>query len=430
MDIFVLDTSALVSDPFIYKKFKNSKVVIPVVVLSELDKLKKQVGETGKHARVAIRNLDTISNTGDISLGVLLDDEVFLSVDVNYCNLSNDYKNFGPLDYGDTQILVNAYELNQTGYNVTLVSRDINLRVKAKAFGVDAIDCEEVNGVSEMYTGHTVINDSEAGYLLKEGSCISAKEFDIDLNINQYALINDNYGKESICLAKKADEDDIIKIQSVKPWKVSSKNREQAFLIDLLLDNDIKLATVNGMAGTGKTFLTLACMLHLIIEKKMYNKCIIFRPIASVGAEIGYLPGSVDEKIEPYFKNIMDNFEALLGKNTQWKRDLEMWKSAEKISFEPITYIRGRSFSNTLIICDEAQNLSKEDIKTLLTRAGENTKVILTGDIYQIDTQTLDTEDNGLTYVIEKFKNKKIAGHVTLTKGERSELAEVAATIL
>jgi len=430
MDIYVLDTSALVSDPFIYKKFNNSKVVIPIVVLSELDKLKKQTNEVGKHARVAVKNLDKLSDLGDINTGILLENEIFLQIDIDYCNLSTEHKKYGPLDYGDTQILVNAISLNKDHDSVTLVSRDINLRVKAKAFGLNAMDCEEANNIHELYTGHKVINDSEAGYLLKDGSYISAKEFDIDLDVNQYALINDDYGKESICLAKKVDDDDIIKIEPQKPWKVSSRNREQAFLIDLLLDNDIKLATVTGIAGTGKSLLTLASMLHLVIEKKMYGKCIVFRPIESVGKELGYLPGLVSEKIEPYFKNIMDNLEVLLGKNPQWKRDLEMWKSAEKICFEPITYIRGRSFSNTLIICDEAQNLSKEDIKTLLTRAGENTKVILTGDIYQIDNDCLDAEDNGLTYVIEKFKGNKIAGHVTLLKGERSELAETAAKIL
>lgn len=432
----VLDTSTLICDPAAYKHFANSDVVIPITVLNELDNLKKQPGEAGKHARVAIRLLDEISNKGHISTGILLDDDVMLKIDTTYYDPNQEiYSGFGNPTYGDTQILICAYVNWRVNPNndVILVSNDINLRVKAKSRGIDAISHERDGfSLSELYPGIRIINHEDAGMDLQRNTYINPKFYGFDdLNPNECVMF-ENEHSDGIAMGRKTAGDKIKLIKKTNPWNIHSRNKEQSFAIDLIMDKDVDLVTLIGKAGTGKSLIVLATALELVINRKEYDKFVIYRPIQPVGNDIGFLPGTMEEKLGPWFQAIMDNMETLFQfKNgDHWKRELEHFQKKGLIEMEAITYIRGRSIPNAIILIDECQNLSKDDVKTILTRAGENTKIILTGDIEQIDNSALDATSNGLTYVIEKFKESDLAGHITFTQGERSKLASKAAEIL
>lgn len=433
--IHVLDTSTLICDPAAYKHFANSDVIIPIAVLNELDNLKKQAGEAGKHARVAIRLLDEIANKGDISVGILLDNDVMLKIDATYYEPSNpSYAGFGDPSYGDTQILVCAYAnwLESSSKDVTLVSNDINLRVKAKSRGLDAASHEKDGlSLSDLYSGLRIITDEDAGMDLQRNGTINAKFYEFDLNPNECVMFENEHG-DGIAMGRKTGGDKIKLIKKTNPWNIHSRNKEQSFAIDLIMDKGVDLVTLIGRAGTGKSLIVLATALELVINRKEYDKFVIYRPIQPVGNDIGYLPGTMEEKLGPWFQAIMDNLETLLQfKNgDNWRRELELFQKKGLIEMEAITYIRGRSIPNSIILIDECQNLTKDDVKTILTRAGENTKIILTGDIEQIDNSSLDATSNGLTYVIEKFKDSDLAGHITFTQGERSKLASKAAEIL
>jgi PhoH-like ATPase len=432
---YVLDTSTLIYDPAAYKHFSHSDVVIPIAVLNELDNLKKQSGEAGKHARVAIRLLDEIADKGDISTGILLDEDVLLKIDANYYDPSNTaYAGFGDPTYGDTQILICAYStwLEHPSHDVALVSNDINLRVKAKSRSIDAIAHEgDKFSLSDLYAGVRTIVHEEAGMDLQKLGYIDPRAYEFDLFPNECVMFENEFG-DGIAMGRKVAPDKLKVIRKITPWGIHSRNKEQSFAIDLIMDKNVDLVTLIGRAGTGKSLIVLATAMELVFGRKEYDKFIIYRPIQPVGNDIGYLPGTMEEKLAPWFQAIMDNMETLLTvKNgDNWRRELEMFQKRGMIEMEAITYIRGRSIPNAIILIDECQNLSKEDVKTILTRAGENTKIILTGDIEQIDNSVLDATSNGLTYVIEKFKDSDLAGHVTFTQGERSKLASKAAEIL
>lgn len=432
MKKYILDTSALIVDPQTWKSFKNAEVIIPIAVLNELDKLKKQPGEVGKSARVCIRLLDDISNNGDINTGIKLEDEIILKIDATYNNMSDPaYQGFGDPTYGDTQILACLY----THYllakqDVTLVSNDINLRIKAKSRGIEAIShVREGKVSSDLYSGCQVIHNEEAGIELVTTGRLSVEGYNLKLYPNECVLFQGDDG-ENIIMGRKVSDNEIRTLKKCYPWELSSRNKEQAFAIELLMDTNIDLVTLTGSAGSGKSLVAIASALELVLNKKKYDKLIIYRPIQSVGAEIGYTPGTIEEKLAPWFQPIMDSFEVLFNNKYDWKKDLEMYQKKGRIEFGAITYIRGRSIPNAIILLDEAQNLNKEEIKTILTRAGEGTKVILTGDLDQIDNNSLDAINNGLTYCIEKFKDSPLAGHITFTQGERSRLATEAANIL
>lgn len=790
--IYVLDTSVLIYNPNAFKQFPNSDVVIPIAVLDELDKLKKQSNEAGKNARVAIRLLDEVSNNGDISTGILIDDDIILKIDAAYIDLSQSpYLGLGDPFYGDTKILACAQSIWHThkSHDVVLVSNDINLRVKAKSRGIEAQSHEgDKTSISDLYMGTHIIANEEAGLELQKNGSIDPEQYGFDLLPNECVLFESDNGDE-ISLGRKIAYNKIKLIRKSYPWNLSSRNPQQAFAIDLLMDKNVDLVTLIGRAGTGKSLVVLASALELVLGKREFSKFIIYRPIQPVGNDIGYLPGpqpldakiatpygwttmgelkpndfiigsdgfpkkiiktfekgekevfrvifndgsfteccedhlwytttikesqrkygvgsvkslkeirktiktyktqinnhkipmvkpvqlqeketiidpyimgillgdgtlseddsvyfttsdneivencqaalprgmicksksktskacnfafinesnvgrkhrenniinseisrlglrgkksstkfipdiykfnsvknrisllqgmmdadgfisedgsdiiyytisdtmaddfkyliqslggkahinkknvkykfddqeekevicnvislslppkicpvrlsrkvsrfkprkyelsrmisdivsvgkketrcimvdsedhlyatdqfilthnTMEEKLAPWFQPIMDNFEVLFDTkgNGDWKKELELFQRKGKIEMEAITYIRGRSIPNAIILIDECQNLSKEEVKTILTRAGENTKIILTGDIDQIDNRDLDATSNGLTYVIEKFKDSVFAGHVTFTQGERSRLATIAADIL
>ncbi|CAB4196534.1 Hint domain containing protein [uncultured Caudovirales phage] len=789
--IHIFDTSTLIHDPCSYKYFAHSDVVIPIAVLNELDDLKKHDGEVGKQARVAIKFIDEISNKGDISTGILIDDDIMVKVDASYYDPSNSkYYGFGNPSYGDTQILICTYAnwLEHPERDVSLVSRDINLRIKAKSRGIDAFEHEgDKLALNELYEGFRVIVNESAGLDLQKSGSIDPTAYGITLFPNECVLFENQNG-DGIAMGRKVAPDRLRLIKKYHPWGISGRNKEQNFAFDLLMDKNIDLVTFIGKAGTGKSLITLAAAMELVCGRKEYDKFIIYRPIQSVGNDIGYLPGpqpldakiatpkgwvtmgdiqpedfiigsdgkhkkvlnifpkgekevfkvlfsdgssteccddhlwytttlqesqrkeglgsikslkeirdtlkvyktqvnnhkiplikpvefnseeniinpyimgvllgdgtlsenysvyftssdeqianncsallpenmlckvksavknsynysfimknnlnnlkrennifseeikrlnllgkkssnkfipneykinstenrlsilqglmdtdgfvsqdgsdvsysttseqlaldiqflvqslggiskitnkhstysygdetrilnskvvsvslpkdmcpfrldrkikrfksrkhdlnrmivdivsvgvketkcilvesedhlyatdnfilthnTMEEKLAPWFQAIMDNMEALLTvKNgDNWRRELEVFQRKGLIEMEAITYIRGRSIPNSIIMIDECQNLSKEEVKTILTRAGEGTKIVLTGDIEQIDNSSLDATSNGLAYVIEKFKTSNLAGHVTFIQGERSKLATLASEIL
>jgi PhoH-like ATPase len=286
--------------------------------------------------------------------------------------------------------------------------------------------------LTDLYPGARVIVDEEAGLDLQQLGSIDPMDYGFfDLNPNEFILFESLTG-DGVAMGRKVAKDKIKLIKKFYPWGIKCRNKEQTYAIDLIMDKNVDLVTLIGKAGTGKSLMVLATALELVISKKEYERFIIYRPIQPVGNDIGYLPGTMEEKLAPWFQAIMDNFEMLFGNKmgADWKRDLEMFQKKGRIEMEAITYIRGRSIPNAIILIDECQNLSKEEVKTILTRAGEGTKIILTGDIEQIDNSLLDATSNGLTYVIEKFKDSDLAGHITFTQGERSKLATKAAEIL
>lgn len=433
---YVFDTSTLIYDPCAWKQFPQSDIIIPIAVLNELDKLKKQAGEAGRNARVCIRMLDDVSNMGDITTGVLVENDSILKIDATWRDLTGlvNYAGFGDPTYGDTQILACAYAIwhEHPEHDVCLVSNDINLRVKAKSRGIDAASHDDKRfSINDLYTGTQTIVHPEAGEDLLQFGSINPQLYGFKLNPHECLLLTDEDGN-GIAMGRKVAPDSLKLIRKIYPWNISSRNKEQAFAMDLIMDKNVDLVTLIGKAGTGKSLIVLATALELVISKREYDKFIIYRPIQPVGNDIGYLPGTMEEKLAPWFQAIMDNFENLFSNKVgaDWKRDLEMFQKKGRIEMEAITYIRGRSIPNAVILIDECQNLSKEEVKTILTRAGENTKIILTGDIEQIDNSLLDATSNGLTYVIEKFKDSDLAGHITFTQGERSKLASLAAEIL
>lgn len=430
--IYIIDTNVLIDDPYSFQKFKNCEVILPIAVVDELDKLKKDPS-AGKGARVAIKLLDEVSNLGDVSTGVLMDGKCLLKIDVGTYSIDQ-----GDPLYGDTRILACAKHYHDQGNDVTVISNDFNLRVRAKATGIFAESYEREGGVSfsELYEGIQDIVHEEAGYTLLEDGVINPIEYDFNLLMNESVCLLDNENN-IISVGRKVAHDQVKFVKKSYPWNLNARNKEQAFAIDLIMDPNIDLITLTGSAGCGKSLVALAAGLELVINQRKYNKLTIYRPMQAVGAELGYLPGSEEEKLAPWFEAIMDSFEVLFtnnqtksNKGKDWRRDLEMYIDKEVIEMNALTFIRGRSIPNAIICLDEAQNISKEDMKTILTRAGEGTKIIITGDLEQIDNKFLDSSNNGLAYVIEKFKGSDIFGHITFVEGERSRLASEAADLL
>lgn len=425
--IYVIDTSVLVYDPNSIKEFKGNDIVIPIVVLDELDKLKKGTNAVAKNARVFIRLLDEISTRGEIHKGIAIDKQTRLIVDVSaQVAIGTD------AEYGDNQILAtaNALQKRNKKFPVILVSRDINLRTRARSYGMKAEGYEKDKVDSlEMYQGFRTVKNEAAGVQLANGGFDNGA-FGIDLHHNECIVIEDNSGT-GIAVGRRIGAR-VKQIQGQSPWGVSGRSAEQAFALNLLLEPKIPLVTLIGKAGSGKTLCAVASALESVLERRRFDKIIIYRPIQSVGNDIGYLPGSMEEKLAPWMGAIMDSMEFCFAqKNKQnWKIAFDMYREKGMIEMEAITYIRGRSIPNAFILVDEAQNLSKEEVKTILTRAGQGTKIVLTGDVEQIDASHLDATNNGLTYVVEKFKDSELAGHVTFTRGERSPLATEAAEIL
>ncbi|HOP39725.1 MAG TPA: PhoH family protein, partial [Geobacteraceae bacterium] len=339
---------------------------------------------------------------------------------------------------GDNRILAVAVEAKKESgqMRVILVTKDTNLRIKADAIGLDAEDYESDKvDITELYTGSSEIEvSSEAVDRFYGQGWVEAPE---NLQPNQYVVMRDAGNASHTALAKYQAAmnrlSPVIKTGKEGVWSIHPRNREQACALDALLDDSIKIVTLVGKAGTGKTLLAIAAGLHKTAEENVYNRLLVSRPVFPMGKDLGFLPGDIEEKLAPWMQPIFDNVELLLSGYEAEKRHSKGYRELMAmgiLEIEPLTYIRGRSIPNQYLIVDEAQNLTPHEIKTIVTRAGEGTKIVLTGDPYQIDNPYVDSSSNGLTYLVERFKGQELSAHITMMKGERSALAELATNLL
>ncbi len=408
---FILDTNVLIHDPEAIYSFEDNNIFIPLPVIEELDKLKREQGRVGKNARLAIRVLDEVRKTGDIHQGVKLRSGGTLTIPVlNESDFDKHQVKFLFEKYVDNWIIAYSMYLKSHRPEPTIiVSKDISLRIKAAALGIPAEDyLTDKNDLSLLSPGYTTVKN------LKDVD--KSKVFP-----NEYIECENGYYR--------FDGENFVEVNpKIKVFNVSPRNKEQLFSLDALLNDDIKVVSLIGIAGTGKTFLALAAALQKTLQEGVYDNIVVARPLVPMGGkDIGYLPGALEEKISPWMGGIMDNLEYLCRLNNLSFKEI---MKKEIIELEALTYIRGRSIPRQYIIIDEAQNLTPLEVKTILTRAGEGTKVVLTGDPYQIDTPYLDESSNGLVHAASKFRGQKISCHIVLSKGERSELATIAAEIL
>ncbi|MCK5358460.1 MAG: PhoH family protein [Elusimicrobiales bacterium] len=429
---FILDTNVLIHDPYSFSKFEDNIVIIPISVIEELDNFKTVSDERGKSARVVSRNLDKLRAKGKLNKGVKMDSGGLLKVELDHVSvLPKEFK----LQEMDNRILNTAYWFEKKKQNVVMVTKDINFRIKAEAIGLESQDYKfgKVK-MDDIYSGITELavpaKSIDNFYKDKE---ISIK--DDKLNPNEFILFRakEDAKKTAIgrCSAVDASAVKALRPES-SPWGIRGLNKEQKCAMELLLDESINLVTLIGTAGTGKTLVSLACGLQKAVDENVYKRLIVCRSIVPVGKDIGFLPGSKDEKLSPWMGAIYDNLEFIMDKRHQDDslQQFEYLQQSGKIEIASVTHIRGRSLPKQYMIVDDAQNLTPHEIKTILSRAGEGTKVVVTGDPYQIDNPYLDMESNGLMYIVNRFKGQKIYGHLTFTKTERSELAALVSKIL
>ncbi|MCD6238070.1 MAG: PhoH family protein [Thermotogae bacterium] len=427
---YVLDTNVLIHDPRAIFSFEDNVVVIPLQVLEEIDNLKTRPGNVGRNAREVARNFDKLRSRGKLNEGIKLDKDGILMVSGGEDLASEVYPGLDPNKI-DNQILALASKFVHRDISMPtiLVSKDINLRLKADSIGVKAEDYETGKvQYKSLYTGVVEINLSSSDlHKLNEGG-IPIESIEEKLKPNEFCILKTSAGKERYAIVKGKTILPLSVDPQKKFWGIKARNKEQLFAMQLLLDDDIKLVTLVGIAGTGKTLLAVMASLVKVVDEHRYKKMIIARPLIPMGKDIGYLPGSQEEKVRPWMQPIFDNLEFLLS-NRKMKKS-EFLKHKDLIEIEILSYIRGRSIPEQYIIIDEAQNLTPHEVKTIITRVGDNTKIVLTGDPTQIDNPYLNADDNGLTYAADKFINQPIAGNMVLTKGERSELATLASKLL
>ncbi|BAW96295.1 PhoH-like protein [[Synechococcus] sp. NIES-970] len=438
--IFVLDTNVLLHDPQAILSFADNEVVLPITVIEELDRFKKQVDSIGRNARQVSRSLDALSQGKSLTQGIDLDQGGLLRVALCKPEI---LKTLPPELAGassDNAILAVALtEQEKCQCPVILVSKDTNLRIKAGVLGLTTEDYEtgKVN-LDEFYPGtaEVLVDPEQISQFYKDGALTLAEDF----YPNQLITLGDRTKPAHTALGiYRYDLKQVVALQKATAAPVSNiqaRNREQKFALELLLRDDIQLVTLVGKAGTGKTLLALAAGVAKVTGERLYTQLLISRPIIPMGKDIGYLPGEIKEKLTPWMQPLYDNLDLMFhtqdsrNKPRHWRRGYEELMELGVLQIEPLTYIRGRTIPQQILIVDEAQNLTPHEVKTILTRAGEGTKIILTGDVEQIDNPYVDASSNGLTYVVEKFKQEAIAGHITLIKGERSPLAERASQIL
>jgi len=437
---YVLDTSVYLTDADSLYNFGNNDIFIPLKVLEEIDKHKKRQDSVGINARKTIRTLDEMRAKGNLQKGVRLDKGKGIVKVISYEVLKDVI--FPPdldMNIPDHMIIATAMAIREESTRKTVVvSRDINMRVICDSIGLLAEDYtteKVVTSSDELYSGLAVhLVDDQVIERFYDGDDIYIEEDEVkqEWHPNQYILMVSNANEKKTCLGRFYTHFQPIKkvIHSTIPdWKISSRNKEQAFAIDLLMDPTVKVISLVGRAGSGKTLCAIAAGLQQTIglRENHYDRMIVSRPVQPLGKDIGFLPGTMEEKMLPWLMPIQDNLQFLVGGD---KKTLQMYMEKGKIEIEALTYIRGRSIANAFIIIDEAQNLTAHEIKTIMTRVGEGTKIVLTGDIEQIDNVYVNETSNGLAHAVEKFKFYPLAGHVTFTKGERSEVATLASKIL
>tara|TARA_B100001287_G_scaffold266254_1_gene260014 strand:- start:27360 stop:28709 length:1350 start_codon:yes stop_codon:yes gene_type:complete len=440
--IFVLDTSVILHDHNALNCFEENDVAIPITVLEELDNFKRGNDTKNYEAREFIRILDRMSNAFTLqdwipinckedngqekgSFKIVMENEELISDAVKIFGNKNDHK-----------ILNAALSLQKTHLKnkVVLVSKDINLRLKAKALNIKAEDFEtgKIDRDSTLYSGREIIENVESDYinkLYKQGHLEDLGPLnDNEIDNGFYILKN---GKTSVLSYFNPFDKNLERVEKQYVYGIKPRNAEQTFALHALLNPDIKLVSLQGVAGTGKTLLALASALE---QHNLYQQIVLARPIVPLSnKDIGYLPGNAEDKINPYMQPLFDNLKFIknqFGENEKKYRKIVEMEEDGKLKISALAFIRGRSLSNVIFIVDEAQNLTPHEVKTIITRAGENTKIIFTGDVFQIDTPYLDEQSNGLSYLIDRLKGNELFAHITLEKGERSELANLANELL
>ncbi|NKB16873.1 MAG: PhoH family protein [Pseudanabaena sp. CRU_2_10] len=438
--IFVIDTNVILHDPTAILRFEDNEIVLPIAVIEELDRFKKQPEMTGRNAREVARTLDQLRQQGNLTTGVSLSNGGTLRVALS----DRDTLKTLPLelsgDVADNAILAVGMQSKQNCQcPVVVVSKDTNLRIKADALGLHAEDYEtDKVDVNELYTGSTevLVSPEQIAEFFQAGSVTLEREFLPNQDITLVDSLNPSHTALGMAEGSSSKIIPLIALPKLGVSRIQPRNREQRFALNLLLQDSIKLVTLVGKAGTGKTLLAIAAGLQKVADEKLYNRLLISRPVVPMGKDIGYLPGDINEKLTPWMQPLYDNFDLIFRtqdvseKPGHWRRGHEELIEMGILQIEPLTYIRGRTIPQQFLIIDEAQNLTPHEVKTIITRAGEGTKIVLTGDPDQIDNPYVDAASNGLTYVVERFKNEPIAGHITLFKGERSSLAERAAVLL
>jgi PhoH-like ATPase len=431
---YVLDTNVLLHDARALYAFADNAVVIPIYVIEEIDTFKKDQSELGRNARQVARLLDEHrSMPGGLSMPQKLETGGTVRVALSKNPPKNPSYDSRSMDQRILEIALEVRDAEPKTPTI-LVTKDVNMRVRGDALGLQTVDFEpERISIEELYPGNRellVPPGTIDTFYANNAVVVDAP----GLHANEFLTLKDDAGKSALTRWDKASGK-AVPVRKLREgvWGIKPRNREQHFALDLLLNDDIKLVTLVGKAGTGKTLLAIAAGLQKVTEEQVFSKLLVSRPVFPLGRDIGYLPGTIEEKLNPWMQPIYDNLELLLGLNKSDKKDGRSYAELVDLGFveiEPLTYIRGRSLPNVYMIVDEAQNLTPHEVKTIVTRAGEGTKIILTGDPYQIDHPYLDSSNNGLTTVAERFKNEAIGGHVILTKGERSPLAELATQIL
>lgn len=436
--IYVLDTSVYLTDFSSLKAFDNNDIIVPLKVLEEIDKHKKRQDSVGSNARQTIRLFDELRERGSLHSGVSLNPE---NEDSGMVYAKPYDPGLIPDDWSqsdaDNKIIATALTEKKQNPDtpVILVSRDINMRVKCDAINLktqDYFESQVVKSIECVHTGFSEykISDDEIDSFYDGGEIYIEETFEGTLYPNQFVVLSSLSNPKKSALARFNGYDaPVVKVHNYKKevWGIKPRNKEQNCALNLLMDSSIPLVSLIGKAGSGKTLCAIAAGLQQTIEetgKPNYSRLIVSRPVQPLGKDIGFLPGTMEEKMAPWLKPIEDNLKFLMGNDSL---TLEMYMDNGKIEIEALTYIRGRSIANAYIIIDEAQNLTQHELKTIITRVGEGTKIVLTGDVEQIDNIYIDEVTNGLTYGVEKLKDSKITGHITLKRGERSELATLAA---
>jgi len=438
---FILDTNVILHDADSIKMFQENDVIVPLAVIEELDHFKRGSQVINLNAREFARTLDSMTGSalfnGGISMGK---GRGKLRIAISK-GLAPAIRDAFRDDTPDHRVLSVAYEWHEKlngKSQVILVTKDVNLRMKAKALGILAEDytTDQVKSIEELYSGKAIVENVDDDLLIKlfqPPYQVPAKPFLKKLNgealPNKYYILRNS--NRSVLAHLDQNKELLIKVDKTNVYGINPRNAEQTFAVDALINPAIQLVSMTGKAGTGKTLLALAGALAV---KKHYRQIFIARPIVPLSnKDIGYLPGDVESKLAPYMQPLWDNLKVIqdqFPENDKQHTAIDTMIKEAKLVIEPLSYIRGRSLQRIFFIVDEAQNLTPHEIKTIITRAGEGAKVVFTGDIYQIDHPYLDGQSNGLSYLIDKFKGQKLYAHINLEKGERSELAELASNLL
>ncbi|MBR3708024.1 MAG: PhoH family protein [Lentisphaeria bacterium] len=438
--IFVLDTNVLLHSAAALESFADNEIVIPMTVLEELDKFKRNQDELGRNSRHVIRKLDQLREKGSLFTGVSLDNaaEPDLCGSVRVVISEGALFENADMSVPDNRILNVASMLKKQfpDQQVIFITKDINLRLKADAFGIKVQDFEKERvDYNELFTGSRIENVS--GELIDQfhqEKSIAVPE-GMDIQPNEFVLLQDAANSKHAAFGWRRF-DRLEKLHdgiAEHVWNITPRSKEQRMALHLLMDPEIPLVTLVGKAGSGKTLLALAAALELTEKQNVYSRILVSRPIIPLGNDIGYLPGDKDEKLDAWMQPIYDNLEFLLRsdkRESSARRQIEEMKRNKKLELEALTYIRGRTIPNQFVIVDEAQNLTPHEVKTIVSRCGQGTKIVLTGDPDQIDNPYLDASSNGLTNIIEHMKHLPLSGHITLMKSERSPLAAAAAEFL